>query len=184
MKEDRRNFLKRTCLVGSCLCGFTSLASEIETNGLNPAVGDPDKILLQEWVSTLLFSIDNNGDEAVCRKIMKSCAKSHYDHLQMDNFLKPYENDLEKFNQFIEKEWDWKIDYQKEEGVLIANENKNHCVCPMVNPKKGMQSAILCYCSEGFAELMFSKVAGRPVEANVISSIHRGDDRCRYHIQL
>jgi predicted hydrocarbon binding protein len=64
----------------------------------------------------------------------------------------------------------------------IADENKTKCVCPMVNKEKGVRSSILCYCSEGFAEKMFSTVVGHPVKAKVISSIHRGNNRCKYQI--
>ena len=92
--------------------------------------------------------------------------------------------DIEKFNQFIEEKWGWKIDYQKEKGILLADENKNYCVCPMVNQEKGVKSTIYCYCSEGFAEQMFSVVVGHQVKAKVISSVLRGDERCIYEITL
>ena len=184
MNTNRRNFFKKACLSGACLCGFTSLVKAgnlFETDVLEP---DPNKLLMQEWISTLLLSIDDHEDEDACRKIMKKCAASHYEHLKMDDFLKPFEGKLEMFNTLIEEKWGWKIDYQKEKGSLTADENKNYCVCPMVNQEKGVKSSILCYCSEGFAELMFSKVMGRPVRATVISSIHKGNDRCKYEIKL
>lgn len=42
----------------------------------------------------------------------------------------------------------------------------------------------MCYCSEGFAERMFSVVCEHQVEAVVISSVQRGDERCIYRIEL
>ena len=101
----------------------------------------------------------------------------------MDKVLAPYVGDMTRFTQFIGDQWGWKIDYKPEIGVIVADENKSFCVCPMVNKEKGIRSSILCYCSEGFAEKMFSTVAGHPVKARVISSIHRGDDRCKYEIK-
>lgn len=50
------------------------------------------------------------------RKIMNGCAISQYNHLKMDEFLKSYEGNLEKFNLFFEQEWGWSIDYQKYTG--------------------------------------------------------------------
>lgn len=184
MTTNRRNFIGKACLAGACLCGFTALVGAADSKKDETVSPDPNKILMQDWMSTLLLSIDDQEDEATCRKIMKKCAISHYNHLKMDNFLKPYEGNLEKFIAFIGQEWGWKIDYQKETGVLIADENKNYCVCPMVNPEKGVKSSILCYCSEGFAERMFSTVVGHPVNARVISSVHRGDSSCKYQIKL
>lgn len=184
MNTSRRQFIEKTCLTGACLCGFTALIQPANgKQNQNPAP-DPNKDLLQDWISTLLLSIDDQEDDATCCNIMKRCAASHYNHLQMDNFLNPYTGNLEKFNSFLESQWGWKIDYQKDPDVLVADENKNYCVCPMVNREKGVKSSILCFCSEGFAELMFSKVTGKPVKARVISSIHRGDPTCKYQIQL
>ena len=184
MTTNRRNFIEKACLAGACFCGFTSMVQAGNRPQNEDAAPDPNKLLMQDWIATLLLCIDDQEDEASCRKIMKGCAISHYKHLKMDDFLKPYEGNLEKFNSFIEKEWGWKIDYQKDTGILVADENKSYCVCPMINQKIGVKSSIHCFCSEGFAELMFSRVVGRPVKATVISSIHRGNDRCKYEIRI
>jgi predicted hydrocarbon binding protein len=115
---------------------------------------------------------------------MKPCSLAHYDFLEMDKILAPYVGDMVKFTQFISEQWGCKIDYNPETGVIVADENKSFCVCPMVDKKKGAGSSILCYCSEEFAEKMFSTIAGHPVKARVISSIPRGDDRCKYEIRI
>ncbi|HEY3388067.1 MAG TPA: hypothetical protein VGK38_00735 [Prolixibacteraceae bacterium] len=187
MTISRKDFFHKTCLTGACFCGFVSFpgynAQGQETLG---NAGPDDKTLkfIQDWISNLLLNIDENTNPEDCRKIMKPCSAAHYDFLEMDKVLAPYIGDMAKFILFIGNEWGWKIDYKPETGVIIADENKSYCVCPMVNKKMGVRSSILCYCSEGFAEKMFSAVAGRPVTARVISSIHRGDDRCKYEISL
>lgn len=184
--KNRRAFIKQaSCLTGVCLCGFSSIINGAST----PANSSEEKLnsldeLKYEWISTLLLSIDGNTNKDTCRTIMKACAVRHYESLKMDDFLSPYISELEKFNLLLEKEWGWKVSYKKDEGIIIADENKNVCVCPMVNKNKGVKSAILCYCSEGFAELMFSKVVGHPVKAEVVSSIHRGSASCVYKISL
>ncbi|HEY4786610.1 MAG TPA: hypothetical protein VIH57_11195, partial [Bacteroidales bacterium] len=66
--------------------------------------------------------------------------------------------------------------------TLIADENKNYCVCPISQIRKDVSISAMCYCSEGFAEKMFSVVAGVPAKARVVSSIRRGDERCKYKI--
>lgn len=186
MNLTRKDFFKKTCLTGACFCGFFSVATSVsnaqETS--TNAEPDPNQLFMQEWISTLLYNMDEQQDEKKSRSIMRKAAATHYSHLNMDDFLKPYEGKLDKFNAFIEKEWGWKIDYQKESGKLVADENKNYCVCPLVNQSKGVKSGILCYCSEGFAELMFSKVAQKEVKTKVITSVLRGDDHCRYEIKL
>lgn len=188
MNTNRRNFIKKTCISGACFCGFVSLAAhgtDLQgTSVINTEPDDRNLKFMQDWISNLLLNIDENASPEECRMIMKPCAVAHYDFLEMDKVLAPYHGDIAKFIQFISEKWDWKIDYNPGSGVIIADENKAQCVCPMVNKEKGVRSSILCYCSEGFAEKMFSTVVGHPVEATVISSIHRGNDRCKYEIKL
>ena len=172
--NSRRNFIKKTCITGSCFCGFLAIAND----GRAEEQPDSGKLLMQEWISTLLKSIDDNTEAS--QQILKNCAQVHFRHLEMEKVLKPYKGDIEKFNSFLEKEWGWKVEYDKNAGVIVANENKNFCVCPMVNREKGVDSSILCYCSEGFAELMFSFVADKKVKAEVVSSIHRRNNSSNY----
>lgn len=187
MTLTRKDFFKKACLAGACFCGFTSLGLKATASEAIAAEAQPDDgkmKMMQDWISTLLLQVDENAGEEECRKIMKPCAMAHYNYLEMDNVLTPYVGDMDKFIQFINNEWSWKINYNKETGIILADENKSYCVCPMVNKEKGVRSSILCYCSEGFAEKMFSTVAGHPVTARVISSIHRGNDRCIYEIRI
>lgn len=182
MAHSRKDFLKRACLAGTCLCGFPSM---LKANGpTEDTVDDSQQRFFQHWIANLLNAIADTAEEESCRRIIKQAAISHYEHLKMDEILAPYIGKLDDFNKFIENEWGWKIDYRKEDGVIVANENKNYCVCPILNSQQPRKAASLCYCSEGFAELMFSKVAGKKVNATVISSIHRGNDSCIYKIDL
>jgi hypothetical protein len=92
----------------------------------------------------------------------------------MDEMLSGYTGKLREFIVFLEKEWGWKVNYDEAAGVLTADENKNYCVCPVLKSSSVTDSPTICYCSEGFAEKMFSRVAGVEVRAEVISSIRRG----------
>ena len=187
MAITRKEFFKKACLTGACFCGFTSLAVHGSNGSGNTNTSEPDdknRMFMQDWISTLLLQIDENAGDEECRKIMKHCAMAHYNFLEMDKVLEPYVGDIEKFNTYISGEWGWKVNYDKANGTITADESKSYCVCPMVNKEKGVRSSVLCYCSEGFAEKMFSTVAGHPVTARVISSIHRGNDRCKYEIRF
>lgn len=187
MINSRKDFFKKACIAGACFCGFTSLgmqASALETDVNEVQVDDKKLKFMQDWISMLLLQVDENTNDEECRKIMKPCAMAHYNYLEMDNVLAPYKGDIEKFNAFISGEWGWKVNYNKEKGIITADENKSYCVCPMVNKEKGVRSSILCFCSEGFAEKMFSTVVGHPVKARVVSSIHKGNDRCIYEIKM
>jgi hypothetical protein len=187
MAVNRKEFIKKACLSGACLCGFASIAASSVSSGSKP-IQDQKPVnpnaLQQEWISVLLSNIDDNLSETELRNALKGCAIVHYNNLNMDSILAEYKGNLDKFITFLSTEWGWKIDYDKTNGVIIADENKNYCVCPMINKEKGVASAAICYCSEGFSEKMFSEVAGKPVKATVLTSIYRGDPSCRYKVVL
>lgn len=185
-KTGRKEFIKSVCLTGGCLCGFGAIASVpesgklVETSRQEPT--DERRVMMQEWIAVMLKSVADSTNKATQRTILKRNALVHYNSLKMDQVLDPYIGDMAKFIIFLEKEWSWKIGYNPETGVLLADENKNYCVCPMINSENKDVSGVICYCSEGFAELMFSKVSGRPVKAEVISSVRRGDATCIYKV--
>ncbi|MBN1953131.1 MAG: hypothetical protein JW801_18140 [Bacteroidales bacterium] len=180
---DRKNFFKAACISGACLCGFSSIALSANTN--TPAADEPENKpleLVHSWTAALLANMSSGLDEEEKRKVLKSCALVHYQNLNMDEVLAPFAGDLEKFIVYLEENWGWKVDYDPATKTLLANENKNFCVCPMINTKYAGDKSALCYCSEGFAEKMFSVVAGVPASATVASSIHRGDEVCVYRV--
>ncbi len=136
-----------------------------------------------EWLSTLLTGLDAHLPPETQAALLQGCAAVHYRSIHMDALIAPYRGDLEGFTQFLSEKWQWKVDYNKDAHIITADENKSACVCPLVQ-KAGITSPALCYCSVGFAERMFSAVAGRPVKAEVTHSILRGDKSCVYTIQI
>lgn len=178
---NRKNFIRKSCLAGACLCGFGSVASASSTG--NERVED-NTDMVKEWLAALLTSLDTEADEAKKRKLIRQGSVVHYNQLKMNEVLAPFKGNMGKFISFLEKEWNWKVAYDKTNNTIVADENKNYCVCPLINRQNPVKLPALCYCSEGIAEKMFSEVACKDVEARVISSIQRGDDRCRYKIVI
>lgn len=178
----RKDFLTKTCLTGACLCGFPALLQANEVKAVEEQNKETE--ITRQWISTLLRNVEDISDETLTRRLIKGCAFNHYRQLDMDQLLEPYIGKLNAFFQFLESSWGWKIDYQADKGIIRADENKAYCVCPVLKPCENGKYPALCYCSEGFAELMFSKVCEKPISARIISSIHRGDERCVYEICL
>lgn len=145
---------------------------------------DYDQIFKNDWMLELLGNINQTCEEKNAKQLLSCCAGYHYRQLGMDEILDTYMGKLEAFIQFIEKEWGWIVKYDSENKVILANENKNECVCPVVRGQSEKVSDVICLCSENFAEKMFSKVLGYPVQAKVISSILKGNQSCIYQIQI
>jgi len=187
MTINRKDFIKKTCLTGICVCGINSVTAGQSGSGTGVTPGilaDNPNALQQAWVSALLDGMDNILKEDELRSMLKPCALTHYNNLGMDEVLKDYIGDIDKWINFLVTEWNWKVDYDRNAGQVICDENKGYCVCPMVNKTTGIASTSICYCSEGFIEKMFSVITGRDVKGRVESSILRGDKSCRYVVYL
>lgn len=185
MTVNRKDFLKKVCFSGACLCGFGSIAFSKEVDDSNEDKMQTQKLsLLQDWIASILLNVNDELDKGSARKLIKKTAGVHFENLKMDTLLAEYKGDLDKFTVFLREKWGWKVDYDKEKRILIADENKNYCVCPIAVHKKDKDSSAMCYCSEGFAEKMFSLVSGVQVQAEVIASVRRGDTSCKYKIVL
>jgi hypothetical protein len=183
MSINRKDFIKKSCLTGLCVCGISAVTQGQSAAGsgtASAAQAENPNALQQAWISALLYGIDNKLTEEEMRNIFKACALTHYNDLGMDNIVKGYAGDVERFIGYLTSEWGWKVEFDKATGRIVCDENKDHCVCPMVNKEKGIASGSICYCSEGFIGKMFSAVAGRHVQAAVESSILRGGKSCRY----
>lgn len=143
---------------------------------------EKDLIFHAEWNRELLLHMNNNPtDDGPA--LMRRCAGFHYNLNNMDQLIEPFIGNLEAFIVFLTKEWGWIVNYDDQEHVIIADENKEYCVCPIVRSMEGKKiSTLLCHCSEGFGKIMFSKVIGREVSTEVLKSILRGDKSCIYRI--
>jgi len=183
----RRNFLKKACMSGICICGFSSIAQSMGIKVLDSIPDDStnkNEMMFLKWITELLNNLDNNLTESQLRQIVKSASIAHHQNLDMDTMLTPFKGKLDDFIKFIEEKWGWKVSYEDNKQVLIVDEDKPYCVCPILHYEKDRKYPVLCYCSEGFAERMFSIVCGFSVNATVISSIQRGFDKCIYKIEL
>lgn len=175
-------------MTGVCACGMGSVLAgrsfSADSDNHETQTDTNPNMLQQAWISALLDGMDNKLSEEDLRSILKPCALTHYEKLGMDNVLKDYIGKIDEFINYLVTEWNWKVEYNKEEGKVICDENKAQCVCPMVNKLKGIASSAICYCSEGFIEKMFSTVTGKEVKGKVLSSVIRGDKSCRYQVLL
>ncbi len=185
MTINRKDFLNKVCFSGACMCGFGSIAfsKEVDDSDEKTMQAQSQKLsLLQAWIASILLNVNVELDKESARRVIKKTAGVHYENLKMDALLAEYKGDLDKFTVFLREKWGWKIDYDKAKGVLIADENKNYCVCPIVVHNKDNDSSAICYCSEGFAEKMFSSVSGVQAQAEVVASVRKGDTSCKYKI--
>lgn len=176
---DRRSFLKQASLLGLCGCGVCAEASPVPA-GAGQQAAEP---LARQWIATLLPLLAD-GDRERAGSILRGCSAAHFQSLDMEKMLDGYRGNVAGLLKHLEKEWGWVVQYSPKEGLILIDENKTTCVCPVIPKQHSGDLGILCCCSEGFAERMFSRVAGAPVRARVVASVLRGDRTCKYRVEL
>jgi hypothetical protein len=87
--------------------------------------------------------------------------------------------------------YETKIPYQAKEYIAEKDDNKKryyYCHCPWVKEslKKGRTDtpAVFCNCSAAFHKKPYDVIFGKPVRAEVMESIVKGDLQCRFAIYL
>ncbi|MCX6087568.1 MAG: hypothetical protein NTV78_00080, partial [Caldiserica bacterium] len=87
--------------------------------------------------------------------------------------------------------YETKIPYQAKEYIAEKDENKKryyYCHCPWVKEslKKGHTDIppVFCNCSAAFHKKPYDVIFGKPIKAEVIESVVRGDLWCKFAIHL
>jgi hypothetical protein len=143
---------------------------------------NPERRIIDAWMKQYLDRTMEHPEDDL-RTVVKGCHFTHFQAIGMQDILARFVGRIDLFIDFLENDWKWKIDYDAAGGTIIANEDKDFCVCPLV--KTGLvTSKELCACSEGFAEKMFSQVLGKEVRAEVIRSYLRDGKSCVYRIAI
>jgi len=62
---------------------------------------------------------------------------------------------------------------------------KGICLCPLAEAQKaGQLSPTYCLCSVGYVQEMHERTLGRPVEVELVDSVLRGGQRCRFRLTV
>ncbi len=136
-----------------------------------------------DFIDKMMEVIERKLDSKTAGEILSKCHTCHYKGLDINSLTEKYSGDIDGFIEMLENEWGWKVSYDKKENLILIDENKPFCVCPLVR-EGNIKNELLCRCSEGFNRRMFSAVAGNTVDVTVIKSVLRGDKSCVYKAEL
>jgi hypothetical protein len=139
--------------------------------------------IIDSWLKLFVNETVNEGRGSDVEQAIKKCHTAHFDAIGMGGILEKYIGSVDSFINFLENEWNWKVTYDKEKKTILADENKETCICPLIK-EKIITSSKMCSCSEGFAERMFSLVLQKKVRAEVVRSYIRDKESCIYRITI
>lgn len=192
-KMNRREALKRIGIatMGLAVGSYETTFSQEVCNNKESTISVEEMDNLQftrDWAKNFLDNIQTDCEQAADHKIdikktLMRCSAICFAKNGFEEKIKSC-GSFDKFIDFCEKELGWIVNYNRSEKVLVCDENKSECLCPIVKTCKGKVSAYMCCCTEGELKRIFETAYGGKVKTEVLSSILRGDKRCVYRITL
>ena len=117
------------------------------------------------------------------RGCLTHCAVFHYESGGVASAVSRFRGNLQGFLAFTESEYGWKNLWDQKAHLLLIDENKSSCACPLARFEEDLPEC-LCECSVLFFCRIFSDLLCREVSARVVRSCLRGDPSCVYEISL
>lgn len=144
----------------------------------------------ETWTKRFFDVFDAHLDPETREKIMRANGRAcHEGSLVHHGGKMPPLDDFIRFvrerhgEEAIRREADVVFfDYiQNPRGLKVAD---GYCLCPLVETGPKGLSPTFCFCSVGYVQHMFEVMTGHPVRVELLASLKRGDNGCRFKISL
>ena len=134
----------------------------------------------EEWIKSLLKSIDEQLDEKTRAAIMEACGRDCARRWAI-RLAEACKGDARKFVEAMAKGLGKENNYLKGN---VAHLGYNKCLCNLVAEGPQKLSDTYCLCSKGWVLEMFEKVTQKPVKVELLQSIKRGAPSCKFLIHI
>jgi hypothetical protein len=198
---NRKEFLTgvgKACAC-SCVCALAAnLGAGKAQDSTKPTAKKPRSQermeFTERWAVRFFDVLDANLDAPIRKKIMMANGKGCLLSWQKATNQKPRTEPvtLESFAKQVKEKGS--RDYQIEGRIIYFQYTSaaetglpspnNHCLCPMVETKPAGLSPTFCLCSLGYVKEMHEQIFKKPVEVELLSSVLRGDPRCKFKITV
>ena len=174
---DRKEFLQKMCFASGCLLFFrgTTLGSAKQQRT------DAEQKFFEDWISSWLKNLVDQFGEEESIKFMEACGRDCADRNGGVATAEKYKGNVgglvEKLAEFLGKE----NCYLKDNVVRMK---LTSCSCPIVSKGPERLHGIFCHCSLANVEKFFSVAAGKPVKAELLQSVKRGNLCCEYQVRV
>lgn len=209
---DRKQFfgLVGRLGLGTCMCAAAgemgvALGAETTPKPVKPAAAsqpgeksparDTTRMkFVDEWVPRFFGVMDETLDEPARRKLMSANGKACFSAFARDMPRRSEPASMERIVQWVNEKG--KARGYSMEGEVIhfmyvgsaetgQSSPERICLCPLVEAQSvKTMSPTFCHCSTGYVKEMHDRVFGRPVNVELVDSVLKGGQRCRFRITL
>lgn len=138
------------------------------------------KEFTQRWVVNLMAGIDAHLDDETKLRLMESCGRACA-RGGVAAEAEACRGDLGKLLAKL-KRWIGKENVRWEGDLVHLTYAK--CFCHLVADGPATLPATYCLCSRGWVKEIFETVLEKPVDVELLDSIKRGGESCRFVVHL
>ena len=139
------------------------------------------KEFTHRWVKNLVESLDAYLDEETKIKLLESCGRACA-HGGPIRAAQACQGNLDGWLATLRK-WHGGEELVQRDGDVI-HVLCTECLCTLVKDGPARLPDTYCYCSLGWMKETFGTVVGKPVDVELVESIKRGGQKCRFTIRL
>ncbi len=176
---QRKEFLTTAAAtLGSCLCGGALLGAETPSaEADSPEVRDlRQKIeFMQKRMARLVAALDAPTRSRVLETMGRECAK------EFASLTERFRGKPREFLDEARRQWMKEASYDPATGTVRVVDRAAHCTCAFVRP--GLTPADFCACTLGWQKEAYATILGEPVDAELESSVLRGDSCCAFRMR-
>jgi predicted hydrocarbon binding protein len=179
---ERKHFLRASLCLGA-VCGLRPVLGAEEKPSPASAPENPCAGAMgyaRHWVKDLIDQADAQLTEPQRKALLeargRSCAKAG-----AAQRAAPFRGRLDAFLADLQAHMG-KDAAQRAGDVVEVTYPR--CFCPLVSDFQEPLSASYCFCSAGWLKEVYETVSGRPVTVEIVETVKRGGQRCRFHVKL
>jgi predicted ArsR family transcriptional regulator len=182
---NRKNFLRRATqmgmLFGCSFLGFKNRGTAI--NYYQASENDEqnrDQKFKEDWIKSFLDNLEDQFDEKTRIKFMEKCGQACAQSHAVDR-VKSCNGSIDKLLTVLSRILGDQNVIRDENTVYLQY---TRCYCPLVAKGSQRLSKTYCYCSLGWIKEIFETALDKPIEAEIIQTVKRGDSTCKFIVRL
>lgn len=183
---NRKEFFKGSLALGACAGCFllptSTMAASPETiseeNEKYKALLQ-EKEFIQNWLSDLIETIDNELDQETKVKLLAGCGRGCFNRFKFkSDIAEQGKGDLNKLIEAYKHNFEvWK---EGNKVHIRYGEVSKGCYCPAAKYRPAKPNDIHCECTRATHQTIFETALGRPIDVKVLESVRRGNKTCHF----
>lgn len=181
---NRKDFFRSSLAASACAGCFLLPATNLIAENTVPE-DEKYKQLLQEkefiqnWLTDLLDTIDENLDEPSKSFLLAGCGRGCFNRHQFKkDIAEKGKGDLDKLIEAYKNNFEvWK------EGNTVHiryGEVSQGCYCPAAKFRPARPNDLHCECTRATHQTIFETALGRPIDVKILESVRRGNKTCHF----